>query len=76
MQWGGLHKDFSMQCSLGNIMFNNFIVIFCIITTTRCVSEEEFFSEFASFHGIANVVIVQEQRSGGTICSVILIKAF
>ena len=53
-----------MEYVLVIIMFYTVLIIFSIITCSGCVSDGKFFGEFASFHGIGNVVIVKEEGSG------------
>ena len=42
-----------------------FHVFFFFISCGICVSDEAFFTDFASFHGINNVVVVMEEGTGG-----------
>ena len=47
-------------------MFYHLLInLLSLITSIRCVSEGQFFGQFASFHDIENVVIVKEEGSGG-----------
>ena len=46
------------------MLYQTVIIVCSVFTRIRCVYEGEFIVEFATFHGIDNAVIVQEEDSG------------